>query len=78
MAFLILLVQRPTNFHRIFKVAQKRRRKKNSKVINRISQVVEEHEQSLETESESIKKETVRMFLLNKHMWKKYVNLEQS
>ena len=51
---------------------------KTRKVINRISQVVEEHEQSLETESESIKKETVRMFLLNKHMWKKYVNLEQS
>ena len=48
-------------------------KKKTRKVITRISQVVAAE---VSADSEAIKRDTVRLFLLNKSMWKKYVNLE--
>ena len=48
-------------------------KKKTRKVITRISQVVSAE---VSADSEAIKRDTVRLFLLNKSMWKKYVNLE--
>ena len=46
---------------------------KTQKVIKRISEVVTDNEVD---EGEALKKETVRLFLYNKAMWKKYVNIE--
>ena len=50
-------------------------KKKTKKVINKISQVVPEEELK---EAETVKRETIRLFLFNKSMWNKYIKLEET
>ena len=50
-------------------------KKKAKKVINKISQVVPDEELK---EAETVKRETIRLFLFNKSIWKKYVKLEET
>merc|ERR1712013_348666 len=51
-------------------------KKKTKKVIKRISQIVEEDPETGDEVTHSIKRETVRVFMINRSMWNKYLKLE--